>query len=89
MVHLLHNKPFILLLATIVKSGTIPNFENVENHNGKSKIFGSGDPINQRSAFAFNTGQNHTGATQKKVIYEILNRYGQYAVLIRNNSCLS
>ena len=69
------NDSFIVLLATIVKSGTITNFENVENHNGKGNIFGSGDPMNQRSAFALNMGQNHTGATQKKVSYEFLNRY--------------
>ena len=69
MVHLLNKQQFILSLATIVKSGTIPNFENVENHNGKGNTFGSGDPMNQRSAFAFNTGQNHTGTTQKKVSY--------------------
>ena len=59
-----------MLLATIVKSGTISNFENVENHNGKGNNFGSGDPMNQRSAFALNMGQNHTGATQKKVSYD-------------------
>ena len=56
----------ITITATIVKSGTIPNFENAENHSGKGNIYGSGDPINQRSAFAFNTGQNHTGNSQKK-----------------------
>ena len=69
-VHQIINESIIIFLATIVKSGTISNFENVENHNGKGNTFGSGDPMNQRSAFTFNTGQNHTGTTQKKVSYD-------------------
>ena len=57
------------MIATIVKSGNITNFESVENHSGKGIIYGVADTINQRSNLAFGTGQNHTGSTQKKVYH--------------------
>ena len=60
-------KHFFSVIATIVKSGNIPNFESVENHSGKGIIYGVSDTMNQRSNLAFSTGQNHTGSTQKKV----------------------
>ena len=53
-----------------MKSGTVPNFGSVENQSGKSTIFGSVDAMNQHASIrsiAFNSGQNHTGTTQKKV----------------------
>ena len=69
--HSIINTSNVRYAATIVKSGTVPNFGNVENQSGKSTTFGSVEAMNQRSAFAFNSGQNHTGTTQKKVKYEI------------------
>ena len=60
------------MLATTIKSGIATNFDvgdPVENPNSKGAIFGAPDIQNQRSAFAFNNTQNHTGTVQKKVKY--------------------
>ena len=58
------------MVATTIKSGIATNFDvgdSVENPNSKGAIFGAPDNLNQRSSFAFNNTQNHTGTVQKKV----------------------